>query len=116
MFFRCKAEDALHDRCCLRVRNQVILVPWVLPVTVWREGAEKQALCRALPLGAFALLGKLTAVKIVDQRLKRGIQAVNIRLPCTVKSIVDSDEANTQKRKDPADIVADNQIIASKSG
>ena len=116
VFFCCQAKDAPDHLCRFRICQEAVFVLRVFHKSIGSKRAEKQPLCRPLAFCVLDLGGKFPAVQVIDQGFERGIQAVDVRLPGAVKTIVDGNKPDAEERKNPADIVSNGQIVASKSG
>ena len=94
----------------------MILVLRVFDISVRRIGTEKRPAFGSGFLCAFDSAGEVAAVQVVDQRPKRGVEAVDIQRVAAVKTVVDGNEAHTEEREHARNIVSHGEIITAKAG
>ena len=94
----------------------MIFIFRVFDVSVRRIGTEKRPAFGSGFLCAFDSAGEVAAVQVIDQRPKRGIEAVDIQRVAAVKSVVDGNEAYTEEREHARNIVSHGEIITAKAG
>ena len=113
---RCHLKDAPYHLGGFGIYQKMIFVFWVFDVSIRRIGTEK---CPALGPCFFCVFdpaGEVTAIQVVDQRPKRGIEAVDIQRIAAVKAVVDGNEAHTQEREHAGDVVSNGEVITAKAG
>ena len=97
------------------INNKAVLVFRIFHIAIRCKGAEKQAFFCPHPLGVFDFSGKLPAVQVIDQRFERGIKAVNVLRSGTVKTVVDGNKPDAEKWKYTADVIANHEVITTKT-
>ena len=109
-------KDAPYHVGGLGIYQKMIFVLRVFDVSIRRIGTEKRPALGSGFLCAFDSAGEVTAVQIVDQRPKRGVEAVDIQRVAAVKTVVDGNEAHTEKWEYAGNIVSHGEIITAKAG
>ena len=109
-------KDAPYHVGGFRIYQKMIFVLRVFDISVRRIGTEKRPAFGSGLLCAFYPAGEVTAVQVVDQRPKRGIEAVDIQRIAAVKTVVDGNEAYTEEREHAGDVVAHGEVITAKAG
>ena len=113
---RCHLKDAPYHLGGFRIYQKMILVLRVFDISVRCVGAEKRPALGSGLLCAFDPAGEVTAVQVVDQRPKRGIEAVDVQRIAAVKAVVDGNEAHTEEREHAGDVVSNGEVITAKAG
>ena len=67
----------------------MIFIFRIFDVSVRRIGTEERPAFGSGFLCAFDPAGKVTAVQVVDQRPKRGVEAVDVQRVAAVKTVID---------------------------
>ena len=114
--FATPQKNLLYDRCSLRVNNQLILIVWVFNVSVLFPCANEIAVFHLASQGRRYLARNILGIVIIDDIGKGYRQLTTCFYSICIKTIIDSNKTDTEKRTDFFKKLTGLNVVTSKSG